>query len=166
MQTCIIQISSSYHINEVQDLRNHQESLNFTHINKYTKCSKIKKNTSFLVNIKENVMQSNFGESHDKILNVWIIIFTSLIHILKLFNLFPGCLIAWLVGFTTCPTLKMITSKSLFLEPIIQFHIWFKQDGAISIEWSKPLKLIDQFIYGVSNILSTESGVNISMPKV
>ena len=37
----------------------------------------------------------------------------------------------------------------------------FKQDGVISTLNSKPLKLIDEFIYLNSNISSTESNENI-----
>ena len=41
----------------------------------------------------------------------------------------------------------------------------FKQ-GVISIFRGKPLKLVDQFIYLVSNISLTESDVNIHIGKI
>ena len=41
----------------------------------------------------------------------------------------------------------------------------FNQDGIISIRNSKPLKLIDQFIYLSSNISSTKSDINICIVK-
>ena len=40
----------------------------------------------------------------------------------------------------------------------------FNQDGAILLN-GKPLKLVDQFIYLGSNILSTENNVNICIDK-
>ena len=42
--------------------------------------------------------------------------------------------------------------------------VYLNQDGAISALNSKPLKLIDHFIFG-SNISSTESNVNKSIGK-
>ena len=45
-------------------------------------------------------------------------------------------------------------------------YICFECEGAISTQSGKPLKLIDKFIYLSSNILSTESDVNICLVKV
>ena len=42
----------------------------------------------------------------------------------------------------------------------------FKQKGAISTLSDKPLKLINQFKYLVSNISSTESNINIHIEKL
>ena len=41
----------------------------------------------------------------------------------------------------------------------------FKQEGTISNLGSKPLKLVDPFFYHGSNILSTESDVNVRIVK-
>ena len=43
--------------------------------------------------------------------------------------------------------------------------ICFKHERAITTLSSKPLKLVDQFPYLGSNILSTESGINIHLAK-
>ena len=45
-------------------------------------------------------------------------------------------------------------------------YMCFKWKGAMFTLSGKPLKLEDQFIYLSSNISSTESNVNIHLPKV
>ena len=43
--------------------------------------------------------------------------------------------------------------------------IHFKQDGAVSTSNGNPMKLVDQFTYVSSHILSTESDVNTLIGK-
>ena len=43
--------------------------------------------------------------------------------------------------------------------------MYFNQDGGISSLDSKPLKLVDQFIYLSSNISSTERNINMCIAK-
>ena len=44
-------------------------------------------------------------------------------------------------------------------------YLWIKLEGVISILGGKPLKSVDKFIYFSSNILSTESEVDIRLVK-
>ena len=43
--------------------------------------------------------------------------------------------------------------------------MYFKQEGAIFTLWGKPLKLVDQYTYLGSNILSTDTNVKQLLAK-
>ena len=56
--------------------------------------------------------------------------------------------------------------SSLYINVFKAEYMYFKPKGVISTLCDKPLKLVDQFTYFGSNILSMEGDVNIRFEKV